>query len=335
LSFILAVAVWSPALADHTVDSIFKNNDWDVNIWGYANISGEPGKDFMSYPTRIRTTVKYKEHWLAFTEVDVSHFFQSNAPYNPITQAWIGYNFGKTDNIFSDVMIRAGSILTSGGLYLPPAYMAVTAVSPTNPFGHYATGIQVSKVWKDFTFTADFTGASERSIQDPKRMSRFETSQRFDWNVMKNEKGKTALQLSLFNAWSADAYHRIGLGVKYRPFDDLGLYAGMFKSQEHLSDGRTENEIGGYVLADYNLFKFRDDFIDFDVRPHIMFEKTGGTKDYTGYTGGVSFVLPEDGTYGRLNGSKISVDLMNTTTQIENGPKVTDHPIMLNFRIFF
>jgi hypothetical protein len=335
LCFLLVFPVTCFALAKHEVDPIYKSDTVELNVWGYSKMTYGAEKDFVSYPTRERMSIKYKEHWLAFAEIDVSHFLQPNAPYNPVTQAWVGYSFGKTDNIFSDVTIRAGSLLTAGALYLPPAYMTTTVASPTNPFGHYANGFQVSKIWKDVTVMADVTGATKLAIDNPQRMSRVETSQRVDWNAIKNKEGKTTLQLSLMNAWSNDVYHRMGLGVKYNPTPNLGLYAGMFRAHERLTPAKAITETGGYALAEYNLFKFRGGVLDLDVRPHAMIEKVNGPKDYTGYTGGVSFVLPEDGGYRRLNGSKVTFDYTNQTTTTDNGPKVEGSIFGIGILVFF
>jgi hypothetical protein len=343
---ILAFTVSLSAFAHRDDESIIYNKDGlSVNAWGYSYISGEAGKgNFMSYPTRGRVKVRYNEHWLVFAEVDFSHFMQQDAPDNPVTQLWGGYDFGKKalfGNMFRNTIVRAGSLLTAGGFYIGPAYQGITYFPPINPFGTFSNAIQAqTEIIPGVTITADVGGKTATPFYEfDKRMSRTEISQRVDWVATKDEIGKPNLILSLYNAtgFGENSYQRNAFSIKYSPIETLDLYAGMFKSVERISPTKTISETGGYALADYELYKVRSNLNlvpDFDIRTHAMFEKTNGYRDYTGYTGGVSLILNNE-KYGRQNGSKIVIDYMKTTTQMNDGPKVDDDAVGIGFLILF
>ena len=163
---VLAFAVSLPAFANRDDESIIFNKDGTiVNLWGYSYIAGDAKTgNFMSYPTRGRLKIQ-KGNWILFGEIDLSHFLQPNAPDNPITQLWGGYDFGKKalfGNMFQNTIVRAGSVLTAGGLYIGPAYKGITYLPPVNPFGHYGNGGQIqTDIIPGVTFTADVTGRTE------------------------------------------------------------------------------------------------------------------------------------------------------------------------------
>lgn len=344
LSFLLAFFVISgSALAGRDDEPIYSKDEFSVSAWGYSYFSGNALEgNFMSYPTRGRVKIR-NGNWIGFVEMDFSHLLQENAPDNPVTQLWVGYDFGKEalfGNMFRNTIVRFGSVLTGAGQYIGPAYMGITAVPPMNTFGSFGNGGQLqTEVIPGVTLTADVTGRTGVPFHDWKgRTSRVEMSERVDWVAKKSKTGKPELILSLYNATGGgeNSYQKNAFSMKYSPIDTLDLYAGAFQSKERVSPLKTLSETGGYALADYELYKVRDAWLvpDMNIRAHAMFEKASGWKDYTGYTGGLSFILSGK-QYRRFEGSKVVVDYMKTTTQIEGGPKVNDNPVMLGILVFF
>jgi hypothetical protein len=328
LSFLFALLVSSPVFANHEVEPLFKTDNAECSIWGYASFTGGTKQDFMANPIRLRTSCKYK-NFSFFMENDISGLDNRIHP-NYITQAWVGYNFGKeglVGNMFSDTTVRAGSVLTAGGLYLPPAYLAITIGSPSNPFHHYGYGVQLqTKITPSLTFIADVTGPTGPSFNDPQRFNGMETSQRLVWDVKKN------LQLSISNQKS-DISQRTGVGVKYSPTENLDLYGGGYRAKEEARSEKPGTTVGGYGLADYKVWGMKDNKLD--LRVHGMVEKTSGATNYTGVTAGTSLVLPENGPYGRLGGSSVTVDLLHSETKPNDGPKIEDDVVGIRVRVFF
>ncbi len=336
MSFLLAFLFLSSAFANDQNEPFFKSGDAQCSIWGYASITGGSEQDFMGAPIRTRTSCTYKK-FSFFMENDLSGL-DSRIPANYITQGWVGYNFGKeglAGNFFSNTTIRAGSLITAGGLYLPPAYMAISIESPHNPLFHaYGYGVQVeTKITPNLTFVGDVTGTTGPAFNDPKRFDRTETSQRLIWDAVKDKTtGLPELQLSVSNQWSSES-QRIGFGAMYRATKDLDLYGGIYRSDEHPRDGKASIGHGGYALADYKLWSMEGNKLD--LRIMGMFNKTVGDTDYTSYSAGPSLVLPKEGGYGRFGGSSVTVDFSHSDTKAPGVPETTDNAIMTRVRIFF
>jgi hypothetical protein len=332
--FVFAFLFSGIALAEHKPDPIYKSEKAEVSIWSYANITGGTGRDFMANQIRTRISGKFG-NVVAFAEIDLAGL-DNRINENYVTQAWVGYNFKDplVGNMFSNTTVRVGSVLTAGGLYLPAPYLTIPVVGQKTPFKYFGYGVQVqTNITKDIVFIGDVTGTTGPAFNDfEARTSQVETSQRVIWDAMKNESGKTNLQLSLSHMWS-DVSNRVGFGVKYSPFADLDLYGGGYYANEHPISKKPQSNIGGYALADYKIWSMEGNKLD--LRVHGMFEKTDGTVKYTGYTGGVSFVLPEDGGYGRFGSSSATVDFTHGTTSINSGPAVEDNAVGARFRIFF
>ena len=337
LGFIFAFVVSAPTLADdHVVAPWYKSDNAEVSAFGYSNMTVGTEKDFMANQIRERITGKYK-NFTAFAEFDVAGLLDDRiAKPNYITQAWVGYNFGKEPlfgNMFSNTIIRAGSFLTAGGTPFYTAYQSIPIIDPYTPFAYYANGVQFqTDVTKNITITADVTGTSGLPITDNQRTGRTETSQRLDWNAIRNKDGKTTLQLSLMNAWS-DEFERTALRFKWSPIDRLDLYGNVFRANEQPIAKKATHETGGFAMVDYTLWKMGGNKLDLKVLG--MFEKRSGTINYTGYTGGVTLELPENGGYGRLGGSSVTADFTSGTTSIGNGPAIDDDSAMIRFRILF
>ncbi|MCX6736005.1 MAG: hypothetical protein NTZ13_02885 [Candidatus Parcubacteria bacterium] len=335
ISFLLAFLFSSSAFANDQNEPFFKSGDAQCSIWGYASFTVGPEQDFMGAPIRARTSCTYKK-FSFFMENDLSGL-DSRIPANYITQAWVGYNFGKEGligNFFSNTTVRAGSLITAGGLYLPPAFMAISIESPNNPFQPFGYGIQFeTKIMPSLTFVGDITGATGPAFNDPKRFDRTETSQRLIWDAVKdNETGRPKLQLSVSNQWSNES-QRIAFGAMYRATKDFDLYGGIYRSDEHPRGGKTSIGNGGYVLADYKLWSMEGHKLD--LRVMGMFNKTVGDTDYTSYSAGPSLILPKEGGYGRFGGSSVSINLSHSNTKTTQGPEITDNAIMTRVRIFF
>lgn len=333
--FVFLISASGFASAEHKPEPIYKSENAEVSVWGYSNIVGGTEKDFMANQIRIRASAKYK-NWSFFMENDLAGL-DSRIAENYITQAWVGYNFKDplVGNMFSNTTVRAGSILTAGGLYFPPPYALIPVIGPKMPFKFYGYGVQVqTNVTKNIVLIADVTGKTGPTFNDfEARTSQIETSQRVVWNAMKNEGGKTTLQLSLSHMWS-DTANRVGVEAKYSPFNDLDLYSDVYFANEHPASTKAQTNTGGYALADYKVWSMEGNKLD--LRMHGMFEKAGGAIEYTGYTGGVSLVLPEDGPYGkRFGGTGVTADFTHSETAINNGPKVNDNVPMFRVRVFF
>ena len=334
LSILFSLLISGQALAGHEVDPFYKSDDAKVSIWGYSNIVGGKDTEFKANIIRIRSTLEYK-NWTFFMENDIAGL-DERIKANYITQAWAGYNFGKEPlfgNMFSNTIIRAGGLLTAGGLYLPASYETIPVISQHNPFGSYANGAQIqTNIAKDVTLTADITGATGVPYNDANRNSRTETSQRVDWNAIKNDEGKTTLKLSLFNAWSTD-FHRLGLRFVASPTERFDIYGGIYRADEHAVGKRASVGTGGFILPEYTLWKMDGNKLDLKV--NAMYENMSGPINYNGYSGGLSLELPKEGGYGRFANSSVSADFTHSTTAIDNGPKVNDNVPMVRFRIFF
>ena len=255
---------------------------------------------------------------------------------NYITQAWVGYTVkdAVVNDMFANTTFRVGSILTAGGQYLPAAYLGITVLPPINPFGAYGYGVQIqTDIVPGVTFTGDVTGTTGKRFNDLNaRTSRFETSQRITWDAVQQKNGKTELQLQLTNAWS-DEFHKIALGAVLLPTDDLGLYGAIFRDSEHEDEKKPYTNVGGYVITDYRIWRMEGNKLD--LHSHVKVEKVMGNMDYTGYTGGLSLTLPEDGGYGRIGGSNVTFDVTKQSMSINNGPVVNDTVTGVNVRVFF
>ncbi|MCX6739410.1 MAG: hypothetical protein NT098_05190 [Candidatus Parcubacteria bacterium] len=335
ISVLLAFLVSSLVFANDQNEPFFKSGDAQCSIWGYASFTVGPEQDFMGAPIRTRTSCTYKK-FSFFMENDLSGL-DSRIPANYITQAWVGYNFGKEGligNFFSNTTIRAGSLITAGGLYLPPAFMAVSIKSPNNPFQSFGYGVQVeTKVTPTLTFIGDVTGATGPAFNDPKRFDRTETSQRLIWDAVKdNTTGQPKLQLSVSNQWSNES-QRIGFGAMYRATKDLDLYGGVYHNDEHPRTGKASTGNGGYALIDYKLWGMEGNKLD--LRVMGLFNKAVGDTEYTSYSAGPSLILPKEGGYGRFGGSSVTVDFSHSNTKTTDGPEVSDNAIMTRVRIFF
>ncbi len=329
-----AILLSTGALAEHNPEPLYQSENAKVSIWGYTNIVGGKDTEFKANQVRIRTSAEYK-NWRFFMENDIAGL-DDRIKANYITQAWVGYNFGKEPlfgNMFSDTTIRAGGLLTAGGLYLPASFETIPVVSQHNPFGSYANGVQIqTNVIKDVTLTADITGTTGVPFDDINRNSRTETSQRIDWKAMKDADGKTLLKLSLFNAWSTD-FHRLGFRFVASPTDRFDLYGGMYRADEHAVGKRATVGMGGFILPEYTLWKMDGNKLDLKV--NAMYETMNGSINYDGFSGGLSLELPKEGGYGRFANSSVSLDFTHSITSVDNGPKVVDNAPMVRFRIFF
>ncbi|MCK9351426.1 MAG: hypothetical protein WCT49_02465 [Candidatus Paceibacterota bacterium] len=325
--------------AGHEVEPIYKKNDLEVNVWGYTNIVGGSEQDFMASQFRIRTGLKYKEHWLAFVETDIAGL-DSRVHANYITQGWVGYNFGKeglVGKMFSDTTIRGGLLMTAGEMYLPASYATIPAGKGYSPFKHYASGIQVqTMITPRLLFIGDVTGSTGLPYNDKDRWSsgKIETSQRLQWDAIKNTAGdKTILQLALMNAWS-DEFHKIGVTAKWSPTKNFDWYNGAFRSSTHLPGHRPYTETGWFTLPDYKLWSMKDNKLD--LRVHAVYEeRTGGPISGRSETAGIALVLPKDGGYGRFKDSSVTLDFTHSDTRADGGPNVSDNAIMTRVRIFF
>jgi hypothetical protein len=333
--FVALFALFSfEVLAEHKPDPLYKSENAELSVWGYTNIAGGPEKDFMASPLRIRTSGKYK-NWSFFMENDIAGL-DSRVKENYITQAWVGYTIKDPliGNMFSNTTVRVGSIYTAGSQYLPAPFMTIPSIAQKNPFSYFGYGVQVqTNITKNLVVIGDVTGTTGPAFNDfEKRTSQIETSQRVIWDAIKDESGKTTLQLSLSHMWS-DASNRVGFGAKYSPFDDLDLYGGMYYANEHPNVKKPQTNTGGYALADYKVWSMEGNKLD--LRIHGMFEKTNGAINYNGYTAGASLILPEGGTYGRFSGSSITADFTHSETVINNGGTVSDNIPTIRFRVFF
>jgi len=333
--FLFTLFTSSPVFAGHDSEPIYKKGDAECSIWGYSNVIGGSKRDFMADQIRTETSCKYKS-FSFFMENDIAGL-NDRIPANYITQAWVGYNFGKAGlfgNMFSDTTIRAGSLVTAARLYQPAAYATIPIEDPTNPFHPYGYGVQIqTKITPNLTFVGDITGATGLPFDNPRRFEGTETSQRLAWDAVHDkETGRTKLQLSLFHQWSAEA-DKIGFGAKYSPTENLELYGGVYHMDEHAPSKKPGESNGGYVLADQKVWSMKNNKLD--LRVMGMVEKTTGKEDYTGVSVGPSLVLPKNGGYGRLTDSSVTVDLTHSKTSIDGGPQINDNAIMTRFRIFF
>lgn len=331
LLFLLALFVSSSAFSNSDNTPFFKTDNAECTSWGYTNIIGGPDTDFAANVIRLRTNCRYK-NFSFFMENDIAGL-NPNITENYITQAWVSYNFGKkgiVGNLFGNTAIRAGSIITAAMLYLPAPYETIFVRSQDNPFNPFGYGIQLqTKITPNLLFVADITGTTTPAFNDSERWDGLETSQRLVWDALHNAKtGKTQLQLSLFHQWS-DTADRIGFGTKYSPTEDLDLYGGAYRTSEDLKG----ESVGGYALADYKLWSMENNALE--LRAMGMVEASEGVRQYLGFSGGLSLVLPKDSGYGRFGGSSATVDFTHSNTKTNDGPEIDDNAIMTRIRIFF
>ncbi|TRZ53296.1 hypothetical protein D4R99_01070 [bacterium] len=331
LFLLLSVFASLSVFADNGREPFFKTDNAECSVWGYANIVGGTDSDFTANAIRLRTSCKYKS-FSFFMENDIAGLNDEVAA-NYITQAWVAYHFGKegmVGDMFGDTTIRAGSIVTAARMYLPAAYETIPVEGPANPFHPYGYGVQIqTKITPNLLFVGDVTGTTTPAFDDSERWNGTETSERLVWDALHDgEMGKTNLQLSVFHQES-DTADRIGFGIKYNPTENLDLYGGLYRTDEKIKGENT----GGYALADYKLWSMENNALD--LRIMGMVEMKGGSSPYTGFSGGLSLVLPQNGGYGRFAGTSATVDFTHSNTTINDGMDTDDNLLMTRIRIFF
>lgn len=331
LPFLFSAIFASSVFADRQVDPFFKTDNAECSAWGYSNIVGGTDQDLTASAIRLRTGCKYK-NFSFFMENDAAGL-NDDVATTSITQAWVAYNFGRESlfgNMFSDTTIRAGSIVTAARTYLPSAYETIPVEGPTNPFHPYGYGVQIqTKITPHLLFVGEVTGSTTPKFDDTERWNGVETSQRLVWDASSDhETGKADLQLSLFHQRS-DLSEKIGIGIKYYPTEDLDLYGGIYR----ISEDTKGNSLGGYALADYKLWGMKNNALD--LRIMGMVETMNGSREYAGFSGGLSLVLPKNGGYGRFADSSATIDFTHATSRTSGGPEIEDNTIMTRFRIFF
>ena len=319
--------------AEHTTDPIFASGNLTCTTWGYSNITGGTGQDFMASQIRIKAGCKYKNFSSLF-ETDLSGL-DDRVAANYIVQGWVAYNFGNEGlwgDIFSNVSLKVGRFQTAAGRTKPAPYNRITInEDEANPFETFGTGVQMqAKLSDTVKIAADVTGATGTSGLDKKNWSRIETSQIITWEAVKGAGEKPLLELSFANQWS-DFFHRFGLEIGYSPTERFDFYAGLYRSDENPLDKAARHVSGGFVLGDYLFYKDPK----FHLRTHAMFDAFRGTENFDGYTVGIQGILPKGGGYGRMADSSVTIDWNQGVRWDKTSSPIEDKGVMLRIRIFF